>query len=46
MSALEREQKQIDERAAEVEWSLRQIMDKGNTDYAQILCYYIISSMN
>ena len=30
MSALEREQKQIDERAAEVEWSLRQIMDKGN----------------
>ncbi len=29
MSALEREQKQIDKRAAEVEWSLRQIMDKG-----------------
>ncbi len=30
MSALEREQKQIDERAAEVEWSLRQIMDRGD----------------
>ena len=29
MAAVEREQKQIDERAAQVEWELRQVMDKG-----------------
>ena len=31
MLALEREQRQIDERAAHVEWELRNTMDKGNT---------------
>ena len=44
MSALEREQKQIDERAAEVEWSLRQIMDKG-TDWYPVSCDIIHQSM-
>ena len=29
MNAVEREQNQIDERAAEVEWKLREVMDKG-----------------
>lgn len=29
MQALEREQRQIDERAAQVEWELRRVMDKG-----------------
>ena len=29
LNAVEREQKQIDERAGQVEWELRHIMDKG-----------------
>ncbi|KAK2169624.1 hypothetical protein LSH36_8g04006 [Paralvinella palmiformis] len=32
MAALEREQRQIDERAAHVEWELRRIMDKGSKE--------------
>ena len=35
MAAVEREQKQIDERAAQVEWELRQVMDKGQSPLPQ-----------